>query len=260
MNRHRPRLTLDLCVEVAPSGGCFGHIPSLPGLCFRATAAEQLREAAAEEILKYAQWLDAAALTTLTPETMILAECVGAGHVDGVDLVEAERLDGSPVWISGNPAALFACDRAALDNGIVRARMQFTQRVIHHIWHCVSGLTRAQRAWRPGEDRRSLDETLTHIGNCVWWYCSRIDDTLPEPIEHSGEDPIMRTRRLVILAKAFLLVAAAPERKRIHVPSRFQTSDPEEPWTHGKACRRQAEHVWEHLTGLARAVEAARQG
>ena len=46
----------------------------------------------------------------------------------------------------------------------------------------------------------------------------------------------------------FLLQLSA--RATFHVPTRFPTEDPQECWTHTKVCRRQAEHVWEHLPGL----------
>ena len=104
-------LAFDLLAEDAGSRGCLGHIPALPGLCFRAETAAELERIALARIVEYARWLLAEDLADLTPDTEALVSRVRSGDTTGVHVVEMERLAGSPVWISGNPAVLFQHDR-----------------------------------------------------------------------------------------------------------------------------------------------------
>jgi hypothetical protein len=104
-----------------------------------------------------------------------------------------------------------------------------------------------------------MDEALTHVGNCIWWYASRVDDELPEPSESSEESPLARCIRLLADVRPFLLGIPGRERTRVHVPARFPTNDPSEPWTYAKVCRREAEHAWDHLGGIRRAAAATRR-
>jgi hypothetical protein len=96
------------------------------------------------------------------------------------------------------------------------------------------------------------------MGNCVWWYCSRIDDVLPEPVEISEEAPMARIERLLEVAGEYLLAVPLQARMIVNVPTRFLTKDPREAWTHAKVCRREAEHMWEHLQKFPQAVAIAR--
>jgi hypothetical protein len=252
-SQHTP---LDLLVEDAGSQGCLGHIPTLPGLCFRAETAAELQNTALARIAEYVGWLLAEGLGDLTPEVSLLTRQVQTEDLSGVRVIETECLVGSPVWESGNPAVLFESDLQPLDDGAVVAHLRFVRRVLARMRQLVSPLSPARRAQRPAPDRRSLDETLEHIGNCVWWYCSRIDDGLPEPEEPPDEDPLDRIDQLCELAEAYLLGVPFSARAAIHVPTRFPTSDPHERWTHTKVCRRQAEHVWAHLPGLKTVVQS----
>ncbi len=244
----------DLLVEDAGALGCLGHIPALPGLCLRAETAAALKGAAPAQIAEYACWLLTEGLADLTPETETLTRLVRTGDPSAVRLVETEHVGGSPVWESGNPAVLFERDLLPLDDGAVAAHLRFVRRVLEEVRELVTPLSLEQRARRPAVDRRAIDETLTHLGNCVWWYCSRIDNDLPEPDEPGGELPLDRIDRLFTAAEAFLLGVPATARSSVYVPQRFPTSDPHERWTHTKVCRRQAEHVWAHLPGLRAAV------
>ena len=59
---------LGILIEVAHDEGCFAHIPALPGLCFRASEAEEAKRMAAEQIAKYSKWLLAEDLADLNTE------------------------------------------------------------------------------------------------------------------------------------------------------------------------------------------------
>jgi hypothetical protein len=105
---------------------------------------------------------------------------------------------------------------------------------------------------RPEGGGRSLAETLDHIGRCLWWYCSRLSDELPEPGGECPEHGLARIQCLIPFAESWLLAVPADRRADVIVPSRFPTRDPAEAWTFRKVCRRQAEHMVEHLSGLRR--------
>jgi len=249
--------TFDLLVEDASRAGCMGHIPALPGLCFRAATTVEVERVAPARIVDYARWLVAEDLADLEPEATALAGRVRAQDESRVRVVVAEHVAGAPVWESGNAAALFERDLHPLTDDAVCGHLRLVRRILERVREATSPLSAAQRARRPAPDRRSIDETLTHIGNCVWWYCSRIDDALPEPEEPPGEDPLDRIDRLSTAANAHLLAVPFSQRAGVHVVTRFPTKDPHERWTHTKVCRRQAEHAWEHLPGLQAASEAA---
>ena len=249
----------DLLVEDAGNRGCLGHIPALPGLCFRAGSVVGLERIALARISDYGRWLLAEDLADLTPDTEALVFRVRAGDLSGISVAEAEHLAGSPVWESGNPAVLFERDLLRLSDNVVAAHLLFTRRVLGKMRGLVDPLSPAERARRPAADRRSIDETLKHIGNCVWWYCSRIADELPEPDEPAAEPPLDRIDRLFDVAEAYLLGVPFSARTTVYVPTRFPTSDQHERWTHTKVCRRQAEHVWAHLPGLQSVVGSLRR-
>ncbi len=241
------RSSFDLLIEDAGTRGCLGHVPSLPGLCFRARTAEEAESIAPTRIAEYAAWLRAEDMIDLAPET------ANAEGPSGLRIVVAEHVAGAPVWESGNAAVLFQDDLCPLDDRAVAARLRFVRRVLDRMRDAIARLSASERARRPAPDRRSVDETLEHVGNCVWWYCSRIDDGLPEPAEPPGEDPLDRIDRLYDVAEPYLLSVPYPARATVHVPTRFPTADPTERWTHTKVCRRQAEHVWAHFPGVCAA-------
>ena len=178
------------------------------------------------------------------------------GNLDNLQLVETEHIAGAPVWESGNPAVLFQSDHHPLDDTAVAAHLRFTRRVLKKMRVLIAPLSAAQRSRRPEPDRRSVDETLTHLGNCIWWYCSRIDDELLEPDDIPDESPMDRIDRLFAAAETYLFGVPLSERGTVHISTRFPTKDPQERWTHTKVCRRQAEHAWAHLPGLESAVQS----
>ena len=259
MTPESDRSSLDLLIEDAGSQGCLGRVPALPGLCFRARTAVEVETIASDRIAEYAEWLRAESLTDLTSETAKAVRRADAEGPSGLRIVVAEHVAGAPVWESGNAAVLFRYDLCQFDDRAVAARLRFVRRVLDRIRELITPLSSEQRTRRSAPDRRSVDETLEHIGNCIWWYCSRIDDALPEPEELLDEDQLDRIDRLFDVAEPFLLAVPLDERTRIHVPSRFLTVDPNERWTYTKVCRRQAEHVWAHLCGLKRQVPEIRK-
>jgi hypothetical protein len=251
-------LEVRLLLETAPGHGCFAHIPDLPGLCFRAGDPERAQAAVIDQITRYGRWLVDRNLTDLSAETATLARRLRAGELSPIRTVEVERREGSPVWLSGNPAVLFDRDREALSDATVTAHIRFTRRVVARICEAARSLSSVQSAWRPAPEGRSMDQTLTHIGNCIWWYCSRIDDDLPEPEDLPAEGHVDRIERILEAAAACLIAVPLHRRTVVCVPRRFPSDDPREPWTHAKVCRRQAEHVWEHLPGVSRLLGDAR--
>lgn len=246
---------LELLTEVAPGAGSFGHIPALPGLCFRADNPESAKQEALSQIAKYAEWQMGKNIVFPNPTVATLVHLVLAERFESIKLIETEQRTGSPLWISGNPAALFDYDLRPLDDAAINAHLLFVKQVIQKIHSLVKPLPLELRRRKPTPDQRSINEMLTHIGNCIWWYCSRIDDSLPEPEELAEEEPLSRTMRLFEDASKYLLAVSQSQRTTIHIPTRFRTSDPEEQWTHTKVCRRQAEHVWEHLSELTERIK-----
>jgi len=247
----------DLLVEVAPIDGCFAHIPALPGLCYRAYDPEGAMRIAQDQIANYLKWLLEKELSDLNPKVFTLASWVNSQNFAGVRVIERERRDGAPLWISGNPTVLFEYDHQPLDDTAVRAHLRFVCQIVKSIRAKVDVMHPDHRGRKPTPQIRSIDETLTHIGNCVWWYCSRIDNELPEPIESADETPMARIERLLEAAKKNLLAIPNQSRTTVHIPTRMLTKDPQEAWTHTKVCRRQAEHMWEHLQTLDEEIGTA---
>ncbi len=241
---------LELFIETAPGEGCFGHIPSLPGLCFRASDPAQLDQRCAEYIHNYIDWLIIEQLADLNPTVARWVSQASSAGFGSFHVIIKETKPGAPVWISGNAAALFNCDLEPLDDPSITAHLRFTRKVFTRISSLLGPLSQSRLAHKPPDEHRSIDDMLTHIGNCVWWYCSRIDDELPEPDEPDQEPPLARIERLLGQAERYLTTVPEPARNLIHRPGRFQTNDPGEQWTHTKVCRRQAEHMWEHLVEL----------
>jgi hypothetical protein len=244
----------NLLVEVAPREGCFAHIPALPGLCFRANDPEGAEIIALRQIAEYSQWLLAEDLVDLNSEAAALVCRARAGNFAGIRVVTTECREGSPLWVSGNPAVLFDYDRYPLNDTAITAHLRFARQVIKSIRLMVVVMSLDQLKQKPAVRNRSVDETLTHIGNCVWWYCARIDDALPEPDELAEETPIDRIERLLKVAGEYLLAFPLQSRTIVRVPTRFLTTDPRESWTHTKVCRRQVEHLWEHLQTLRQTI------
>jgi len=237
---------LHLYVEIADDGFCMGHIPTLPGFCFRSQVDRDLEAEARLHLATYARWLKDHDGADLIPSTLQLTR----NRPDALLVREVEQVDGAPVWESGNAAALFSIDHQTMSDDAIRATFRFVRLVLDEIRVHAAPLPSDQRVLRPTPERRSLNETLEHIGNCIWWYASRIDDALPEPPDVDGEDPLDRIDRLFDIVLSYMLSLPVSERARVHIPERYPTRDPSEPWTHAKVCRREAEHVWAHLGSL----------
>jgi predicted RNase H-like HicB family nuclease len=250
-------LGLEVDIEVAPNGACMAHVPSLPGFNFRADSTSELAARGRGALREYTDWLNTHGLAGLTTTTRPVAERVAAHGMSAVRLRPREQIAGAPVWESGNAAALFFVDHRALCDQEVQAHLRFLRDALAWIRTIVTPLTAGQRAWAPAPGRRTIDETLDHIGNCIWWYTSRLDDGLPEPPQVDSEDPLDRMDRAFALSAEFLSRVTLADRTRVYVPTRYPTCDCTEVWTHTKVCRREAEHVWAHRSGLLRDTRAA---
>jgi len=246
-------VALDLALEVAPGGACLVHVCEMPGLAYRAADEGAALAVAPARLAEYLAWLRERGAVDLVPAVA----AAGAAGPGGWRFRLVEHVAGAPVWLSGNPAALFAVDRRTLDDAAVAAYLRVARLALEEVRERVAPLSPAQLSWHPGPGRRSLAETLTHLGNVVWWYAARLDDGWPEPAEPDGEREADRPLRLLELASAFLHGVQPARRSEVHVPRRYPTSDPDEPWTHAKACRREAEHALEHLPGAWRDASVA---
>jgi hypothetical protein len=253
----RPARPLALLIESTPNGAAAGHVPALPGLCFRAGDKEQLIRVGGAKVVEYLRWLEGEKLADLTPLAQELVKLVAAGFGDEIEVRVREAVAGAPLWFSGEPAALFVDDRYALTDEEVAATFRFARQVVRRMRVLTAGLADRQRVWKPAPDRRSLDETLVHLADSAWWFCSRIDDTLAEAILDPEATPVELLASRVEAAAEHLAQVPFDRRLDVHVPARFPSRDPQEPWTHKKACRREAEHLWEHLLGLPRAIKMA---
>ena len=252
-----PARPLVLLIETAPNGAAAGHVPAFPGLSFRAGDREQLLRLAGTKVVEYLRWLESEKLADLTPLTQELGKLVAAGFGDEIEVRVREEVAGAPLWLSGEPAAMFVDDRYALTDEEIAATFRFARQIVRRMRMLTAGLADRQRAWKPAPDRRSLDESLVHLADCAWWYCSRIDDTLPEPNPDPEAAPAELLAARLDAAAAFLAAVPFDRRLDVHVPERLPSRDPQEPWTHKKACRREGEHLWEHLLGLPRAIKMA---
>ena len=247
----------DLLIEDAGPKGSLVHVPAFPGLCFRTTSQEDPSKVAASRVVDYVRWLASEGRADLSPMIEELANGLEQEETFDLRFIVAEHVAGAPVWESGNAAVLFDRDLYPLQDPDVRSHLQLAQIVFAAIRRQVESLSEQTRTWKPTQGRRSIDETLEHLGNCVWWYCSRIDDALPEPETVLGEDLLDRIDRFLDIAESFLLGVPFSERDAVSIPRRFLTKDSNERWTHAKVCRREAEHAWAHLRGLQAVVHVS---
>jgi hypothetical protein len=217
-----------------------------PGSCWIDSDHDTLIRRAAAEAGRYAEWRRAWQPGFDLPE--------GAARV-----VEEVQTAGGPVGVSGSPMALFARDHAPVAIPSVLEFFDVADQAWIDIERLIALLSSAQRSTPPSAGKRTIEETLEHLGNCFWWYCSRIDDELPEwPDaglsfeERAGS--FLRLARSWGLARAEIDGSAVP----VKVPARYPTDDLKEQWTLAKVIRRQAEHLWEHLGTIERDVATLR--
>ncbi|MDD5264230.1 MAG: hypothetical protein PHU43_05255 [Candidatus Bipolaricaulis sp.] len=249
MHVKRPESPLEVFVEETPNGDALVHAPSLPGFSVKVARGSSRERRIRAGLAAYGRWLAA--------HDLAAADCVAA--LRGIEWLEMETVGGAPVWISGNAAALFSIDRRPLSDLEAYAHLDVVAAAVSDMAAATIRLTTKERTHGRRTGGRSIDEALTHVGNCIWWYASRIDDELPEPLESPEEAPLARCIRLLADVRSFLLGIPERERTRVHVPARFPTNDPSEPWTYAKVCRREAEHAWDHLEGVRRAAAASRR-
>jgi len=238
---------IDLLVErSARDGPWMAHWVDGPGCCWIACDHALLVRRAAAEAGRYAEWRRAWQPAFGLPG--------GAAMV-----AEEVQTAGGPVGVSGSPMALFIRDRAPV--AIPKVLESFD--VADHAWidikRLIALLGSAQRSSPPFAAKRTIEETLEHLGNCFWWYCSRIEDELPEWPDaglsfEERADAFLRRSRSWCLERAGVDGPSVS----VKVPARYPTDDPTEQWTLAKVIRRQAEHLWEHLDTIERDVAALR--
>lgn len=229
-------MELALNLERGPTGPWMAHAVGLPGLCWIRTTRERCVEDAEEELSRYLRSMPQGCYGVDRPlggdnEPIILEEVVNrAGAVDR----------------SGSPMACFLSDRAPHPFDAYRTVIMCCA---DEISECCAGI--APELWdlQPETDLRSVNQLLSHLGNCLWWYCSRIDPDLDE-WDDSGIDPHERFRRFVRSAVLFYQDYPDGFRELVFTPSRYPSADGGEVWNYGKSERRQAEHLWEHLCYL----------
>ena len=232
---------IDLLVERSAKGGPWmAHWVDGIGCCWIDRDWDALAHRAKAEAGRYAAWRSAWQR--------------GFGLPSGeARVVETVQTGGGPVGVSGSPMAICAGDRApAAITNVIEAF-----EVADHAWieleRLIARLTPARRSIPPSTGKRTIEETLEHLGNCFWWYCSRIDDDLPEWPD-AGLSPEERARSFLRMARAWCIKRAEADSRTVpvKVPARYPTDDPTEQWTLGKVIRRQAEHLWEHRETIER--------
>ena len=248
------RSVIELHLEMTRHEGGMAHVFEFPGCCFRGENREGILARTAVEVGRYLSWCEEHGLTDVSSLVKsIIRARKRASSASGPAIVArvVEMVEGAPLWKSSQPAALFENDHEAMDDAGVQNHFRAARSVYQDVARLVSELEPAQLAYHIDDESRSLEETLTHVGDCVWWYCSRISDELPEPGEEIPAGGLARIQALLPQAEEFLLAFPLERRGEEIVPARFPSGDPQERWTHRKACRRLVEHMMEHLRGIA---------
>lgn len=223
------------------------HWVGSPGCCWIDSDRDSLLRRAASEAGRYAAWRISWQPGFSPPS--------GAGRV-----LEEARTAGGPVGASGSPMAIFAHDRAPVLSAVAGESFDVAVHAWTDIVRLIGGLNPAERSVPPSAGRRTIEQTLEHLGNCFWWYCSRIDEGLPE-WPNAGLSFEARAGVFLWQARAWCLERAGTRGSGVTetVPTRYPTDDPAERWTLGKVVRRQAEHLWEHLATVERDVGTLRR-
>jgi hypothetical protein len=234
---------INLLIERSAKGGPWmAHWTGGIGCCWIDDDRDELIRRAVAEAGRYAEWRQGRQPDFSPPS--------GEARV-----VEEVQTAGGPVGTSGSPMALFARDRS--QGAVPNVTEAFD--VADHIWgdieRLIAPLSPSQRSTLPSPGKRTIEQTLEHLGNCFWWYCSRIDDELPEwpdagLSQEERADAYLRSARAWCIERA----ATGDATASVKVPTRYPTDDPTERWTFAKVIRRQAEHLWEHRGVLERDV------
>jgi len=253
------RAVINLYLELAGGKGGVAHVPDIPGCLFRGADREALVGRASAEVGRYLDWCAAHGLGDLDSRVSAIVKARRkAVQASGPALVlrVAEEKEGAAIWESGAPAVLFDRDREPLEDASVHAHFRVVRAAYEEIARHLSPLDDADLELAPPDGSRSIAGTLDHIGHCLWWYCSRLSDELPEPGDECPKGGLARIQCLIPWAEGWLTAVPAERRADVVVPARFPSSDPAEEWTFAKVCRRQAEHIVEHIGALsARANE-----
>ncbi len=248
MKRPRPFM-IRIYVEKSPGDEGVAHLPTLPGASFRFRNRDEILLHAIKECTAYIRWVKSRNILASVGLT-------GPEIIDQPALCRAtvvEELSGHPIWESGMASTIFESDIGPVDDIKIRRHFVVIQTALEDIVMQASAVPVEQWDTAQEEGARTLRQQLVHIGNAIWWFCSRLDDALPEPAGENGEDapdPAGRILRLADWALTWCLALSAERREEMERPTRFLTNDPEEVWTLGKVLRRQAEHAIEHLRAM----------
>jgi hypothetical protein len=237
---------IGIFLERGPEGPWMGHLAGLAGCCWIRDSREACIAASQSERLRFAAFLAERGIDTGF-------EC---GESASVECLEEVHTLGGAVGESGSAMALFASDADTVYISVYWPRVLC---LAESIVETASSIDVSRWAIRPVPGRRSLEEVFEHLGNCVWWYCSRIDDALAD-WEDAGLSFKERFLAFLPLAEDFYRRYPPERASSAFVPKRHPAEDPLEPWNFGKSLRRQGEHLWEHLGYLQRDIESYRGG
>lgn len=249
------RTVIQLYLELEPGGAGVAHVPDIPGCHYPGGDRDHLVGRASAEVGRYLDWCASHGLGDLDARVSAIVKARRkAVQASGPALVlrVAEEKPGSAMSADDGPAALFDRDREPLEDAAVHAHFRVVRAAYEEIARLLNPLDPGDLARKPGDGSSSLEEVLDHVGSGLWWISSRLSDELPEP---GGECPghgLARIQCLIPWAESYLLSVPAERRSDVVVPSRFPSRDPGEAWTFGKVCRRQAEHIVEHLGAISR--------
>jgi len=250
------RTVIQLYLELSPGGQTgIAHVPDIPGCHFAGATREDLVGRASAEVSRYLDWCAAHGLGDLDARVAAIVKArkkAVAASGPALVLRVAEEKEGDVGRENDAPSALFDRDHESPDDPSIHAHFRVVRAAYEEMARLVNAADERDLAARPGDGSASPAETLDHIGDGLWWLCSRIADDLPEPGADCPAHGLARIQCLIPWAEAWMLSIPAERRADVVVPARFPSRDHAEAWTFGKVCRRQAEHMVDHLGELKR--------
>ncbi len=234
---------IEIQLEQGPKGMCMGHWMGSRGCCWLGNTPREVVNNSEKEIEIFLEFLKKWDQGIEIPDLWEIK----AG--------EFVRNSAGEVGTSGSPMALFSLDKNEISKKNVEETFRIAGYIRQGIKNRVEALSREELEFQPEPNRRSIQKTLQHIGNTVWWYCSRIDQNL-EQWPDKGLNDFDRIEFFFEKAREFL-VGKIEEGKtnRVYIPTLYPTLDPGEKWTARKVLRRQVEHFWEHYRYLDKSLQ-----
>lgn len=233
---------IEIQLEQGPRGMCMGHWAGSWGCCWLGNTSREVVNNSKKEVEKFIRFRKKWDPGIEIPEP---------GEIKVAEFV---RNSAGEVGASGAPMALFSSDKNELSKRNVEEAFTVTGYIRQEIENRVEGLSKEEFEFQPNSNRRSLQETLQHIGNTVWWYCSRID----QKVDQWADNNLNELNRIEFFhekARIFLLEKIKEgESNKVYIPTLYPTLDPGEKWTARKVLRRQVEHLWEHYRYLDKSL------